>query len=220
MEFKTSMIIAGLVLFAIPIFGQNEIVPTEKETEVLQDTLISVIGLKEVTVVGKRDALSEEKKTQIRLLIRRVYKVYPYAKLTSEKLKQLQANLDNLKKKKDKKRYLKLVEKYIEDEYEDRLKRFSRKEGQILVKLINRQTGTTTFDILDEYKSSWTAFWYNKIGSLYNIDIKMTYNPKDVQEDYLIEQILYKGFRSGHLQYQAPHQPIDINELAKHWADK
>lgn len=220
MEFRTAVKIILIMFFSSPLLGQNSTALTEKESEVLQDTLISSINLKEVTVVGKRDQLSEEKKRQIQLLIRRVYKVYPYAKLTSEKLKQLQHDLDKLSKKRDKKRYLKLVEKYIEDEYEDRLKRFSRKEGQILVKLINRQTGTTTFDILDDYKNSWTAFWYKKIGKLYDIDIKMKYNPYDVQQDYLIEQILYKGFRSGRLQYQAPHQPIDINELAKHWAEK
>ena len=46
------------------------------------------------------------------------------------------------------------------------------------------------------------------------------YNPKEISEDYIIEQILYRGFRTGVIQYQAPHQPVDLEELAKHWADK
>ncbi len=212
---RSAFIYFLLLLTSFFGFGQNDLL-----YETLNDTLIQTVGLEEVTVVAPKDNLSEEKKRQIQLLIRRVYKVYPYAKVTSEKLNQLKFDLERLKSKRDQKRYLKLVEKYIEEEYEDRLKRFSRKEGQILVKLIYRQTGTTTFDLLDTYKSSWTAFWYKKIGRLYDIDIMQKYNPKEISEDYIIEQILYRGFRTGVIQYQAPHQPVDLEELAKHWADK
>ena len=205
-----------IIVITFDCFGQTN----STQSETLKDTLIETIGLSEITVIAPKDQLSEEKKRQIQLLIRRVYKVYPYAKVTADKLTQLKADLEKLKTKKDKKNYLKLVEKYIKEEYEDRLKHFSRKEGQVLVKLMYRQTGTTTYDLLDTYKSGWTAFWYKKIGKLYDIDIMLDYNPKDIQEDYIIEQILARGFRSGAIEYQSPHQPINLEELEKHWINK
>jgi len=66
-----------------------------------------------------------------------------------------------LKTQKEKKKYFKLVEKYLNEEFEPKLKKLSRKQGQILVKLIYRQTGKTTFDLIKDYKSGWKAFWSN-----------------------------------------------------------
>ena len=104
-------------------------------------TLLYSIQLDEI-VVSKNDisGLDEERK-KLLILKRRVYKTYPYAKLTSEKLLQLNATMAKLQTKKEKKKYFKIVEKYLQEEFEPKLKKLSRKDGQILVKLINRQTG-------------------------------------------------------------------------------
>jgi len=172
-------------------------------------------------VVSKNNisGLDEERK-KLLILKRRVYKTYPYAKLTSEKLLQLNATMAKLQTKKEKKKYFKIVEKYLQEEFEPKLKKLSRKDGQILVKLINRQTGETTFDLIKEYKSGWKAFWSNNTAKLFDINIKEEYKPYDRLEDFHIESILVTAFRQGSLENQAPAKPIDLTQLAATWKEK
>ena len=73
----------------------------------------------------------------------------------------------------------------------------SQKQGQILIKLIHRQTGITTYDLIKEYKSGWKAFWSNKTARLFNIDLKREYDPMEVPEDYYIETFLNQCFEEG-----------------------
>ena len=163
----------------------------EDDESILNDT----IQLPEVLIYkGKMDP---EAKKQFLLLQSRVYKTYPYAKLASERLTILNRGMANLKTNKEKKRYFNIVESYLSNEFEDKLKKLSRKQGQILVKLIHRQTGTTTYELVKNLKSGWEAFWSNTAASMFDINLKTKYAPFDVNEDYLIETILVRAFDSG-----------------------
>lgn len=164
--------------------------------------------------------LTKEEREQIKLLEKRVRVVYPYAKLTAEKLVQINTTMAKLKTEKEKKKYFKIAEKYLNDEFEPKLKKLSQKQGQILVKLIHRQTGQTTFDLIKDYKSGWKAFWSNKTAQLFNINLKKEYNPMDVPEDYYIEMFLIKCFAEGKLIRQAAAKPINEDELTENWVQK
>ena len=166
---------------------------------------------------GKTDP---EARKQFLLLQSRVYKTYPYAKLASERLTILNRGMANLKTNKEKKRYFKIVESYLSDEFEAKLKKLSRKQGQILVKLIHRQTGNTTYELVKNLKSGWKAFWSNTAASMFDINLKTKYAPFDVNEDYLIETILVRAFDSGRLQNQNPAKPVDFNNLTDSWESK
>lgn len=174
------------------------------------------LELKEVIVENE---MSPERK-RLLILKRRVYRTYPYAKTTADKLTQLNKTMALLKTKKEKKKYFKIVEKYLQEEFEPRLKKLSRKDGQILVKLIYRQTGETTFDLIKDYKSGWKAFWSNNTAKLFDIDIKEDYQPFDELEDFYIESILVTAFRQGHLVKQNPAKPFDLKELAAVWRER
>lgn len=184
------------------------------------DTIREII-IEEVTISDESKVkLTKEEREQIKLLERRVRVVYPYAKLTAEKLTQINATMAKLKTNKEKKKYFKLVEKYLNEEFEPKLKKLSRKQGQILVKLINRQTGKTTFDLIKDYKSGWKAFWSNNTAKLFNIDLKKTYDPMEVVEDYYIEDYLQRCFDEGKLVRQEAKKPISESELILNWTLK
>lgn len=186
----------------------------EDEELILNDT----IQLPEIIVYkGKTDP---EARKQFLLLQSRVYKTYPYAKLASERLTILNKGMANLNTNKEKKRYFKIVESYLSNEFEAKLKKLSRKQGQILVKLIHRQTGTTTFELVKNLKSGWKAFWSNTAASMFDINLKTKYAPFDVNEDYLIETILARAFDSGRLQNQNPAKPVDYNNLTDSWESR
>jgi len=178
----------------------------------------TIVPLEEVVVYRHKWNAAEKKEFQ--LLQNRVYKVYPLAKIAADRLTVLNKNMDKMKTNREKRKYFKIVEDYMENEFTGQLKKLSRKQGQILVKLIHRQTGFTTFELIKDYKSGWKAFWSNNTARLFDINLKTKYAPYEVNEDFLIETILDRAFVRGRLVNQKPANPLDIDELYDYWEKK
>ncbi len=83
-----------------------------------------------------------------------------------------------------------------------------------------RQTGTTTFDLVKDLRSGWKAFWYNSTANMFDISLKEKYDPYDVEEDYLIEDILLRAFKDNTLDKQKPAFDIDYLDVVEHWQKK
>ncbi|WMW77275.1 DUF4294 domain-containing protein [Flavobacterium sp. 20NA77.7] len=219
---KKYRIIIGALFFISGIaYAQNGSGVTDTIEYIKDSDTIKEIFIEEVIISDEYAIkLTKEEREQIKLLYKRVRVVYPYAKLTAEKLIQINNTMASLKSEKEKKKYFKIAEKYLNDEFEPKLKKLSQKQGQILVKLIHRQTGITTFDLIKEYKSGWKAFWSNKTARLFNIDLKRKYDPMEVPEDYYIETFLNQCFEEGKLPKQAAFKPINPDELLSNWIQK
>ena len=211
-----------LIIFLYSIAGNAQIIEKDstKMGYVLKesDTISEPIELEEIIVY--KEHLDPEAKKQFLLLQNRVYKVYPYAKVAAERLVVLNKNISALTTNREKKKYFKIAEEYMNNEFEAKLKKLSRKQGQILVKLIYRQTGISTFDLIKELKSGWKAFWSNSTARLFDINLKTKYAPYQVNEDYLIETILYRAFNRGRLIKQESATPVDYDELSDYWEKK
>ena len=178
----------------------------------------SSIALEEVYLFGKLEFGSYKEKLRYYILRRKTLKVYPYAKLASERLVSLNERLESIKSKRKRKKYTRRVQKYIEGEFSDELKKLTRTEGQILVKLIYRQTGTTAFDLVKELRSGWRAFWYNTTAKMFKINIKEEFHPELIEEDYLIEDILQRAFAANRLERQESVLDYDYASLTNKWA--
>ena len=217
---KFRLLILSFFLFSISMEAQIIEQDTTKMGYVLKDTdtISEPIQLEEITVY--KENLDPESKKQFLLLRNRVYKVYPYAKVAAERLTVLNKNMDALKTNREKKKYFKIVEDYMQNEFEPKLKKLSRKQGQILVKLIYRQTGFTTFELIKDYKSGWKAFWSNTTAKMFDISLKTKYSPYEVNEDYLIETILTRAFDHGRLVKQESANPVDYDKLSDYWEEK
>lgn len=176
------------------------------------------IDLDEVLILGRLKFDSDLERRKYLILRRKTIKVYPYAKLASERLVELNSRLDQIKSRRDRKKYTKIVQNYIEEQFSAELKKLTRTEGQILVKLIHRQTGTTTFDLIKELKSGWRAFWYNTTASFFDISLKEEFRPESNQEDYLIEDILQRAFQKKQLQKQPSALDFNFLELTNKWS--
>ena len=178
------------------------------------------VQLEEVVINKNQIKADEAARKQFLVLQRRVYRVYPFAKAASERLTLLNQGMDKLTSDRDKRKYFKIVENYMTNEFEAQLKNLSRKDGQILVKLIHRQTGSTTFQLIKNLKSGWKAFWSNNTARLFDINLKTEYRPIEVNEDYLIETILTRAFASSRLMQQNPAFPLDYNQMVEAWTKK
>ena len=176
------------------------------------------IDLDEVLILGRLKFDSEAERRQYLILRRKTLKVYPYAKLAAERLVELNSRLDKIESRRDKKRYTKIVQDYIENQFSAELKKLTRTEGQILVKLIHRQTGVTTFDLVKELKSGWRAFWYNTTASFFDISLKEEFDPAGNEEDYLIEDILQRAFQAKQLKQQPSALDFNFLELTDKWS--
>jgi hypothetical protein len=176
-----------------------------------------IIDLDEVVLLNKLEFNSKEDRRRYLILRRKTRKVYPYAKLAAERLTTMAERLEQMEKKSHRRIYTKRVQKYIEEEFSEKLKKLTRTEGQILVKLIHRQTGRTAFELVKELRTGWRAFWYNTTASMFDISLKEEYRPFDDKEDYLIEDILERSFQANQLVRQKPAFPIDYLDLTSHW---
>ncbi|MCP9200774.1 DUF4294 domain-containing protein [Gramella sp. GC03-9] len=175
------------------------------------------IDLEEVVLLRKLKFDDINERRRYLILRKKTRKVYPYAKLASERLVELNSRLDQIKSKRDRKKYTKIVENYIEREFAEELKKLTRTEGQILVKLIHRQTGTTAFNLVKNLKSGWRAFWYNTTASMFDISLKEEYHPESNQEDFLIEDILQRSFRDNILERQGSALDFEYLDLSDKW---
>ncbi|MCV6629837.1 MAG: DUF4294 domain-containing protein [Flavobacteriaceae bacterium] len=182
------------------------------------DSLFSpTIALEEVVIFKNLQFDNYKDRVRYRVLKRKTLKVYPYAKLAAERLVKLNQRLASLKSKRAKKRYTKKVQKYIEEEFTEELKKLTRTEGQILVKLMYRQNGLTVFNLVKDLRSGWKAFWYNNTAKLFKISLKKEYDPTSNHEDYLIEGILQRAFADGVLQPQETALDFDYFNLQYKW---
>ncbi len=219
---KNCHIILLLLILGWSGYAQVEEQPidsiTEKMIIVEGDSIFrSSIDLDEVYIFGNLKFDSYKDKLRYYILRRKTLKVYPYAKLAAERLVELNDSITKIKKRRHQKRYTKEVQKFIEDEFSAELKKLTRTEGQILVKLIYRQTGITTFDLVKELRSGWRAFWYNTTASIFSISLKEQFHPELIHEDYQIEDILQRAFAAYRLERQESVLDYDYAQLTDKW---
>jgi len=144
---------------------------------------------------------------------RKVFKAYPYAILASKRLDLLNLRLNRIESKSKKRKYIKQVQKYIEGEFTDQIKKMTKTEGRILIKLIYRQTGETVFNNIKELRSGWKAFWYNTTANLFKLSLKDEYDPENINEDFLIEDILQRAYRDGLLETKKTKLTFDFSDI-------
>ncbi len=188
-----------IVLFFLScvVYGQQQQQPIYI---VEGDTLVNpYVDLTEVVVLPELKFNSYKDYLTFQRLKRRTLKVYPYAKLASERLMVLNERLAKIKRKRAKKQYTRRIEKFLEQEFEAELRKLTRAEGRILLKLIHRETGQTTHDLIKKLRSGWRAFIYQTTAKFFDLDLKITYNPTGVEQDKQIEGILLRTFADGTL---------------------
>ena len=152
------------------------------------------IGLEEITVFPPLVFKNYKEKVNYYTVKRKTLKVYPYAVLASKRLDKLKNRLKLIDGRANKKRYTRLVEKYIEKELSAQLKKLTRTEGQILIKLIHRETGLTVYNLVKDLRNGFKAFSYSSLAKLFDISIKTDYNPEKIKEDAIIEDVLKRPY--------------------------
>ena len=213
------VIVLLIYILSVNFYAQEEELIKKDSTYIYGDYIVFsgdsiLIELEEVRLLNKLNFKSDYDRNYYYWFRKKTLKAYPYAKLAAERLEVLNGRLEKIKSKSKSKRYTRKVQKYMEGEFTDQLKKLTRTEGRILIKLIHRQTGVTTFGLIKEIRSGWKAFWYNNTAKLFKLSLKLEYNPENNNEDFIIEDILQRAFIDEILEKQTSKLDFDYHELS------
>jgi hypothetical protein len=157
-----------------------------------KDTL-PVYTMEEAVAEEQMDAEELKKQKDWNRLLRDVMRVWPYVQAFSDKLAEIDQKMAELPKNRDKRKFMKEEERKLKDEYQDKLKDLNYRQGKLLVKLIDRQTGRTSYQLIKEYKSGLTAMVWQGFASAFDMSLKEKYDP--AKEPEIEAVIAYLGFK-------------------------
>jgi hypothetical protein len=152
-----------------------------------KDTLPCII-LPNYLFIGYPPNASKREINRYNKLVRNIIKVYPYARMAALKLKEYDELLSKIPNTKEQKRLMKLAEKQLRKEFGKSIEDLTFSQGIILLKLVDRETSKTTYQIVDELRGSLRAFFYQAIALIFKYDLKGKYDPKG--NDREIEKIV------------------------------
>jgi hypothetical protein len=133
------------------------------------------------------------------ILMKKVGRVYPYVREAALRMDSVNFQLEGIDRRRQRRKYTKSYQKYLEERFEPELRKLTRSEGQILSKLIYRETHTSVYEIIKTYRNGLSARLWSMTAWWYDIDLKRAYDPENDAEDRLIENILLRKFISGEL---------------------
>lgn len=196
-------------LFLAPAQGQG---PVDVVHVVVErgDTMLAY-ALPEVQVVARMSARVRRQAQRNDRITRYVQKVYPYAQITAKLLSEYEHDLANIGNERDKELYLKLAEAELRAEFEGDLKEMTATQGRILVKLIDRETGRTSYDLVKQLRGSFQAWMWQGMAKLFGQDLKGEYDPEG--DDQLVESVV-RRIQNGELA-TTPRTPRTDKAMAR-----
>ena len=164
---------------------------------VVDGDTIPLLYLGEAEVTGRWTPQDRREAERYTKLMRQVVKVYPYAKITGQLLSEYEAELKTIESKADQDLYVKIAEAELRAEFEAEVKDLTVGQGKVLVKLIDRQTGQTSYELVKQLRGAFVAFIWQGLARLFDQDLRSEYDPEGV--DATIELIVQRIER-GELQ--------------------
>lgn len=132
--------------------------------------------LQEVEVVGDYPYKNHEEAIRYYKLKRDVSKVYPYAMLAAAKLKEYKKAMEKIPTESERKAFIKKAEKELRDEFEEDLKNLTITQGRILLKLVDRETGNTSYELVKTMRGSFSAFMWQTVAKMFGSNMKSEYD--------------------------------------------
>ena len=182
------------MVFSVPYSHSQDTTGFVVYARIIDGDTVPVIPLKEVIIYPDHNNITyklivtrREAKRMTRL-VKNVKKVYPYAKVAGILLVEYEEKLALIDDKKERKRIIKQAEEDLQNEFGNDLRKMSFSQGIILIKLIDRETGASSYEIVEELRGKFRAFFYQSFARLFGYNLKTKYDPNG--EDRTIEHIV------------------------------
>jgi hypothetical protein len=187
-----------LLFIAAEASGQKDSIKAKNDTlpgkfyliqEVERDGVkLPEIEIKEVTVHARPSRAQRSEYRQYEKLVFNIKKVYPYALIVRVKLADVSEELKNIPDERERKKYLRSVEKDVFAEYQDDIENMTISQGRLLIKLIDRETQNTSYTLIRDYRGKFSAAFWQSVARIFGTNLKEEYDPYG--EDALIEAII------------------------------
>lgn len=165
---------------------------------VMNGQVYPMVFLDEFTRTAKMR--NDEDRKRLALLRSRVYAVYPYALAAAAIFKRVNEERDKLDSRRDRKRYLKEVDRQLDAAFKQPLKNMSIEQGHVLIALINRQTGTNCYHVIKDLKGNLSAVMWQGVGVFFNNNLNRDYDPEG--RDKELEMVVRELEQSTAYSYQ------------------
>lgn len=186
-----------IVIFSISMgFSQDPVEPRDYEDLYVVDGVVidgdtmPVITLRTADIFSYRKNRSKRYQRKFDKLKRNVIKTYPYARVAGELIGEYEQELAEMESDSEKKYFIKKAEESLKEEFEGDLRDMTISQGHVLIKLIDRETGNTSYDLIKELKGGFSAFLWQSVARIFGSDLKDNYNPAENETDNMIEQIV------------------------------
>jgi heme exporter protein D len=177
----------SIFIFLLPLlcYGQKEDAPKGKRypAVIYKGDTIPYIVLNTVVISSGRTFKSPKDEKKWYRLLYNVKKVYPYAILAAARLKEYDRLLTEIPNEAERNRRMKQAEKDLKAEFGEELKNLTITQGRILIKLIDRETGKTSYDIVKDMRGSFSAFMWQGVAVMFNSSMKNEYEPNEEDKD-------------------------------------
>jgi hypothetical protein len=187
-----------IVLFSTDISGQKDSIRNSNDTlpesfyllqKVNRDGVtMPEVEIKEVTVIGRPRAQKRNEYRKYERLIFNIKRVYPYAMMVRQRLTVVNEALKSIDNEKERKDYLKDVEKDVFAQYEGDMRQMTITQGRLLIKLIDRETQNTSYSLIKDYRGKFSAALWQGIARIFGTNLKEEFDAYG--EDAVIEQII------------------------------
>lgn len=201
MNLKSIIIILTASLCALSSYAQSDVLNVDinaarqdvyrKKYHTISedgDTVLMLV-MNEITVFPPFKFKNKKEEQFYWRTVRDVKLTLPYAKLICETLKETYEYIETLPNQKEREKHLKQMEKEVFNQYKPTLKRFSKNQAKMLVKLIQRETHQSSYNILKAFLGSFRATFWQGFGKLFGVSLKGEYHPEKDRKDAIIERV-------------------------------
>jgi hypothetical protein len=187
-RFKYFLLCIVLLMLFCPDVATQDLPGQTTRAIVLDGDTIPYIELPVMRYYAPRIFANRRDEMRYTRLVHNVKRVYPYARLAGIKFMEYSELLEGIESESERKKITKEIEKQIKEEFEGELKRLTFAQGHILIKLIDRETNHSSFDVLKDFRGTLTAVFWQSFGRIFGYNLKNKYDPEG--EDRLIEEIV------------------------------
>jgi hypothetical protein len=181
-----------LIWFFVPKLALSQ---TDKKKVIIVPYMIEngdtipFITFEQILYTYELNADEKMRQYQFAKLCRDIKIVMPYARTCSVKIHEINKNMEGLHRR-ERKHYLKTQEKVLKEEFEDKLRNLNVRQGKLLIKLIDRETGKSSYSLIREYKNGVTALVWQGMAKFIGMDLKDKYNKEENAQIELAIQVL------------------------------
>jgi hypothetical protein len=172
---------------SLSIIGQETPTTNSVKVHIIDGDTLPYVLLPDYNYIEINNHRTRKEQRKWNKLMRNVVKVYPYAQITSELLEYYDEELAKIENEAERKKFMEGAEAVLKEEFKGEIMDMTISQGKVLVKLIDRETGQTSYELIKDLRSGFTAFMWNSIALIFGNNLKAKYDP---QEDADIEQIV------------------------------